>query len=154
MILVYLGRWSYGRFQDDNNIFYMMKNDQTTRTWQDDIWCPITIILFCTSDGAKGTKRVPWHWDEVYQRAFEHVKATITIEVVVAYPDFFKAFEIYTDALSKQLGAVITQENWPIVFFSWKLSTMQHKYSVTKIELLAIVKTLKEFNGVLWGQSI
>jgi hypothetical protein len=97
---------------------------------------------------------VPWHWDEVYQRAFEHVKATITIEVVVAYPDFFKAFEIYTDALSKQLGAVITQENWPIVFFSWKLSTMQHKYSVTKIELLAIVKTLKEFNGVLWGQSI
>jgi hypothetical protein len=31
---------------------------------------------------------------------------------------------------------------------------MQHKYSVTKIELLAIVETLKEFKGMLWGQSI
>ncbi len=49
MILVYLGRWSYGRFKDDNNIFYKMKNDLTTRTWQDDIWFPIIIILLCTS---------------------------------------------------------------------------------------------------------
>jgi hypothetical protein len=31
---------------------------------------------------------------------------------------------------------------------------MQHKYSVTKIELLAIVQTLKEFKGLLWDQSI
>jgi hypothetical protein len=40
------------------------------------------------------------------------------------------------------------------VFFSRKLSTMQCKYSVTKIELLAIVETLKEFKGMLSGQSI
>ncbi len=50
MILVYLERWSYGRFKDDNKIFYKMKNDLTTGTWQDDIWCPIIIILLCTSD--------------------------------------------------------------------------------------------------------
>ncbi len=31
---------------------------------------------------------------------------------------------------------------------------MQQKYSVTEIELLAIVKTLKEFKGMLWGQDI
>jgi hypothetical protein len=31
---------------------------------------------------------------------------------------------------------------------------MQCKYSVTKIELLATIKTLKEFKGMLWGQSI
>jgi hypothetical protein len=30
----------------------------------------------------------------------------------------------------------------------------QTKYSVTKIELLAIVETLKEFQGKLWGQTI
>ncbi len=90
---------------------------------------------------------MPWHGDEVHQRAFDHVKATIAKEVVLAYPDYSIVFEIYTDALSKQLGAVITQENRPIAFFSRKLSTMQRKYSVTKIELLAIVKTLKEFRG-------
>ncbi len=28
------------------------------------------------------------------------------------------------------------------------------KYSVTKIELLAIAETLKEFKWMLWGQSI
>jgi hypothetical protein len=60
---------------------------------------------------AKGTKRVPWHWDEVHQRAFDHVKATIAKDVVFAYLDYFKVFEIYTDASSKQLGAVITQDN-------------------------------------------
>jgi hypothetical protein len=31
---------------------------------------------------------------------------------------------------------------------------MQRKCSVTKIKLLAIVKTLTEFKGMLWGQSI
>ncbi len=89
----------------------------------------------------KGTKRVPWHWDEVHQSTFDHVKATITREKSLAYFDCSKVFEIYTNTLSKQLGAVITQENRPIAFFSRKLSTTQHKYSVTKIELLAIVET-------------
>jgi hypothetical protein len=73
--------------------------------------------------------------------------------VVLTYPDYSKVFEIYTDASSKQLGAAITQDNMPIAFFSWKLSIAQRKYSVTKIELLAIVKTLKECKGILWGQS-
>jgi hypothetical protein len=31
---------------------------------------------------------------------------------------------------------------------------MQTKYSVTKIELLAIVETLNECQGMLWGQTI
>ncbi len=31
---------------------------------------------------------------------------------------------------------------------------MQQKYSITKIKLLAIVETLKEFKQMLWGQSI
>jgi hypothetical protein len=102
----------------------------------------------------KGSKKVPWHWDEVHQIAFDHVKATITKDVVLAYLDYSKVFEIYTDTSSKQLGAVITQDNRPIAFFSWKLSDTQRKYSTTEIELLGIVKTLKEFKGMLWGQII
>jgi hypothetical protein len=90
---------------------------------------------------AKGTKKVPWHWDEIHQRAFDHVKAIISKDVVLAFPDNSKVFEIYTDASSKQFGAVITQDNRPIAFFSWKLSDMQHKYSIKEIELLAIVET-------------
>jgi hypothetical protein len=101
-----------------------------------------------------GTKKVPWHWDEVHQRAFDHVKATIAKDVVLAYPNYSKVFEIYTDASSKQIGAVIIQGNRPIVFFSWKLSDVQRKYSVTKIELLAIVEILKKFKGIQWGQQM
>ncbi len=52
---------------------------------------------------AKGTKKVPWHWDEVYQIAFDHVKATIAREVVLAYPDYSMVFKIYTNTSSKQL---------------------------------------------------
>ncbi len=99
-------------------------------------------------------KKAPWHWDSIHQIAFDNVKATIVKEVVLAYLDFMKPFEIYTDASTKQLGAVITQENRPIAFFSQKLSGAQSKYTVTKLELLAIVETLKEFNGMLWGQRI
>jgi hypothetical protein len=106
------------------------------------------------SSRAKGTKKVPWYWDEIHQRAFDHIKATIIKDVVLAYPDFSKVFKSYTDASSRQLGAVITQDNRPIVFFSWKLSDTQRKYSITKIELLAIVETLREFKGMLWGQQI
>jgi hypothetical protein len=58
---------------------------------------------------AKGTKKAPWYWDKVHQRAFDHVKATIAREVVLAYPNYSKVFEIYTDASSKQLGAVTGQ---------------------------------------------
>jgi hypothetical protein len=82
------------------------------------------------------------------------VKTTIAKEVVLAYPDCTKFFDIYTDASTKQLGSVITQDNRPIAFFSRKLSGTQSKYIVTELELLAIVETLKEFNGMLWGQRI
>jgi hypothetical protein len=57
---------------------------------------------------AKGTKKVPWHWDEVHQKAFDMVKTTIAKDVVLAYPDYDKTFEVYTDASSTQLGSVIT----------------------------------------------
>jgi hypothetical protein len=73
---------------------------------------------------------------------------------VLAYPDFTKPFEIYTNAPTKQLGAVITQENRPIAFLSRKLSGVQSKYTITKLELSAIVETIKEFNRMLWGQRI
>jgi hypothetical protein len=65
---------------------------------------------------AKGTKKVPWHWDEAHQRAFDHVKATIAKNVVLTYLDHSKVFEINTDTSSKQLGAIITQDLGCLLF--------------------------------------
>ncbi len=72
---------------------------------------------------------------------------------MLAYPDHSKEFKIYTDALSKQLGAVITQGNKPIAFFSRKLTKTEQHYSVTKIELLAIVETLKASSKACCGDK-
>ena len=79
------------------------------------------------------------------------VKATIVQDVVLADPDYCQPFEIYADASATQLGAVIAQNNRPLAFFSRKLSDTQKGYIVTKIELLAIVETLKEFKGIARG---
>ena len=76
---------------------------------------------------AKGTKKVTWHWDEVHQRAFDKVKSTIVKDVVLAYPDYSKPFDIYTDASATQLGAVITQNNRSLAFFSRKLLQIIHR---------------------------
>jgi hypothetical protein len=62
----------------------------------------------------------PCHWDSIHQIAFDNVKSTIAKEVVLAYPDFTKSFDIYTGASTKQLGSVITQETRYIAFFSRK----------------------------------
>jgi hypothetical protein len=65
-----------------------------------------------------GTKKKPWRWESIQQQAFDNVKATIAKEVVLAYPDFTKPFEIYTDVSTMHLGAMITQGNMPIAFSS------------------------------------
>ena len=73
---------------------------------------------------------------------------------MLAYPDFTKEFLIYTDASSRQLGSVIVQNNRPLAFFSRKLTKAQMNYTVTELELLSIVETLKEFRTILLGQKI
>ncbi len=76
-------------------------------------------------------KKQPWHWNSIHQRAFDNVKTTIA-----KYPDFTKSFDIYTDASTKQLGAVITQDNRPIAFFQsetlWRAIQI-HRYQIRTI---------------------
>jgi hypothetical protein len=126
--------------------------------WRSEMLAPLTdLVGECgetKTTKMNKAKKKPWWWDPIHQQVFDNIKAAIAKETVLAYPDFSKPFEIYTDASSTQLGAVIIQDNRPIAFFSRKLSKTQQKYSVTEIELLAIVETLKEFKGMLWGQDI
>ena len=109
-----------------------------------DMWAKRSEMLASLTDlvGACGETKItkenkfkkwPWRWDPIHQQAFDGGKATIAKDVVLAYLDFIKPFEIYTDASTMQLGAVITQDYMPIAFFSRKLSKTQTKYSVTKL---------------------
>ena len=84
-------------------------------------------------------------WQDIHQQAFKDMKKIIASETLLAYPNFSKPFEIYTDASHTQLGAVVSQEGKPIAFCSRKLTAPQTRYTTTERELLSIVETLKEF---------
>ena len=114
---------------------------------------PLTHLVGKWVTKAKGTKKLPWHWDDVHQKKCSMQSRLHCQTVVLAYSDHNKVFE-YIDASATQLGAIITQSNRPLAVFSRKLTETQLKYWVTKTELPAIVETLNEFNKVLWGQKI
>lgn len=100
------------------------------------------------------SKTAKWEWKEPHQKAFDLMKKIVSRETLLAYPNFNKHFDVFTDASKTQLGAVICQDDKPIAFYSRKLSPAQTRYTTTERELLAIVETLKEFRNILLGQTI
>ena len=98
--------------------------------------------------------KVKWKWTEVEQNAFDTMKRLLARETILSFPDFAKPFHIHTDASKIQLGAVISQEDKPIAFYSRKLSSAQTRYTTTERELLSIVEVLKEFRNILLGQDL
>ena len=103
---------------------------------------------------ALSSPTTPWSWSTEHQAAFDKMKSIIGKTTLLTYPDFTKPFDIYTDASHIQIGAVITQDNRPIAFYTRKLNPAQTRYTTTERELLAIVETLKEFRNILIGHSI
>ena len=81
------------------------------------------------------------------------MKKSISRETSLVYPNFSKLFVIHTDASKVQLGAVISQDNKPIAFYSRKLNPAQVNYTTIERELLSIVETLKELRNTLLARS-
>jgi hypothetical protein len=100
------------------------------------------------------SKNVKFVWTDVHQKAFENIKKIICRELMLTFPDFFKPFHIYTDASDTQLGAVITQDEKPIAFYSTKLNSAQKRYTTGEQELVSIVETLREFRNIILGYKI
>ena len=89
------------------------------------------------------------------QKAYKYIKAIVSQEALIAYPDFSKDFHVYTtDSSDYQLGAVIMQDVHPLAFYSRKLNSAQKRYTTGEQELLSIVETLKEFKNILLGQKL
>jgi len=76
------------------------------------------------------------------------MKKIMSREVLLAYPQFDKPFIIHTDSHT-QLGAVTSQDDKPIAFYSRKLSPTQTRYTTTERD-----ETLKELKNILLGQEI
>ena len=87
---------------------------------------------------------VPWTWNKNTKKRSTQSR-NISRETLLSYPIFNKPFDVHMDASNLQLGAVISQNNKLIAFYSRKLNPAQTRYTTTKKEILAIVETLKEF---------
>ena len=59
---------------------------------------------------------VKWRWTDVEQKAFDQIKAAISKDVLLLYPNFTQPFEIHTNASKAQLSLVISQMGRPVAF--------------------------------------
>ena len=110
-------------------------------------------VLTPLTELTKGTgpKKRKIIWTDECQKSFDTMKAIITRDVLIRYPDHNIPFHVYTDASDLQLGSVIIQNNAPVAYFSRKLNSTQKNYSTIEKELLSIVETLKEYRTMLFG---
>jgi len=67
-------------------------------------------------------KKDNFNWDVAATATFETLKSALTQAPVLAIPDFSKAFVLETDASGIGKGAMLSQNNHPVVFFSEKVT--------------------------------
>ncbi len=94
-------------------------------------------------------KNIKFEWTKEHQQAFDSLKNSLACEIVLAYPDFSVPFETYTDASKYQIWSIITQKDKPLAFYLRKLTDSQRRYTITELELLAIVETLHEYKCII-----
>jgi hypothetical protein len=99
-------------------------------------------------------KDVPYKWDDSCETTFDSLKTKLTTAPLLAYPDYTKPFMLYTDACVTGLGAVLSQnddagQEHPIVFLSRSLTHAEKNYTITELECLAIVWSVKKLHVYL-----
>ncbi|PKU60243.1 hypothetical protein MA16_Dca024105 [Dendrobium catenatum] len=87
------------------------------------------------------------------QRSFALIKEALSTAPVLALPDFDKPFSVETDASTTGIGAVLTQDNRPVEFFSEKLCSSRQRWSVYEQELYAVIRALKQWEHYLLHQD-
>lgn len=115
---------------------------------------PLTMLL--RGEAGRTTKhnsrKILVDLNENALEAFNKLKSILTSDdVMLAYPNFNKEFSLTTDASNYALGAVLSQDNRPIVFLSRTLSRAEEHYATNEKEMLSIVWALKSLRNYLYG---
>jgi hypothetical protein len=102
-------------------------------------------------------KNTPYIWGKDQQMAFEKLKICLMTPPILAYPNFEKPFILYTDASTFALGAILSQKDNEnkervIAYASRSLNKHERNYSITELECLAVVWSVKHFHHYLHGQ--
>ena len=93
-------------------------------------------------------------WMTECQQAFDQMKALVSSDALLVFPDHTQPFDVETDASEYQLGSIIKQHGHPVVYYSRKLNLAQCNYMTIEKELLSIIETFKEFCTILLGSRI
>lgn len=97
-------------------------------------------------------------WTPEAQSAFETLKNSLTSAPLLTHPDFTRPFIIQCDASITGVGSVLFQldeegHERPIAFMSKKLNAAQRNYTITELECLAAVLSIKRFRGYIEGME-
>ncbi|KAL6313182.1 hypothetical protein AAG906_016770 [Vitis piasezkii] len=107
------------------------------------------VIEWPTPTTAKGDG---FQWNEAVEMAFTQLKEALTSPPILRLPDFTQRFVIDCDASGIGLGAILTQENRPVAYFSQALKGSALSLSTYEKEMLAIVKAIKLWRPYLLGK--
>lgn len=97
------------------------------------------------------SKKIRFRWTEECERAFMTLKEKLMTAPVLICPDFSKPFDLFTDACSWGLGAVLSQEGRVVAYASRALTSGERKYSTTELECLAVLWAIEKFRCYLEG---
>ena len=102
-------------------------------------------------------KDVPFNWTPDCQEAFDKLKAALTSESVLAFPDFQKPFVLATDASKTGIGACLSQVHdgqlKPVGFAGRGFTKAESNYTTTEQELLGVVFGIQHFRVYLTGNE-
>jgi len=96
-------------------------------------------------------KDIVYEWKDKHQEAFEKLKKLLCETPILQFPDFSRPFFLYTDAIYKALGAVLSQKDddgneHVISYASKSLTEAEQNYAVTELECLAILWAVEKFH--------
>ncbi|UYV70913.1 K02A2.6-like [Cordylochernes scorpioides] len=109
-------------------------------------------------DGARGSERM-WGQQTHGSWSFEALKEALVSKPILQIYNPLLTTHIFCDASTAGLGGVLKQEYpdgtmKPIAFYSRALRGAESKYTITELELLAIIETCKRYHPYISGQRV
>ena len=98
-------------------------------------------------------KNIEFKWTPEAEAAFQTLKDALTANPILVHADPQQPFTLHTDASDYALGAVLSQNEHPVAYYSRKLTDSEINYAVHDKELLAIVAAFKHWRHYLAGSQ-
>ena len=94
-----------------------------------------------------------FRWSEEALMAFNKLKQALTSPPVLRLPNFAQQFAVECDACGDGLGAILSQDNQPIAYYSEALKGKARLLSTYDKEMLAVVKAVRKWRPYLLGRT-